>query len=400
MNKILKFISLDKRKAGWKHLKYFCDTEYAVSQMRYLQKIPEGNYSNLRKQAEQVRYCILQAEEYFQSAENVSIITKPNLLYYGCASLTKAMLLMLGNGTSSFDYQRKKNLHHHHGLDFFTINENITKNLDTKSFLENLHVKIHKNTKHQPWGHFPLWYQLLIPVPISIKTKTVDNTQSQTVIERSEPYPGCDLRNLESLIEQNFNVLKLMQNMPDLNTDLSAFNVESKLCAGNTTLDYKEFYTEKNGQKTLEKKTETHNFFINNIRNENLKNKLLEFYRKHNPSIKIISDFGLSIHLRLTITRTKENPGAGFYYLDIVEDYFGNKFIIQDPEEYICEVASFYIVLFAFGMYCRYHPDIWVPSISNNIRLKQLVETFLAVVEIKYPIMILDQITKMKHNFE
>src|SRR4029077_18676377 len=76
---------------------------------------------NLRKQAAQIRYCILQGKEYFTAARHVGIATRPNLLYYGLSALAQAIILLRGGGTYSFDYIRSKGqIKGHHGLELIS----------------------------------------------------------------------------------------------------------------------------------------------------------------------------------------------------------------------------------------------------------------------------------------
>ena len=92
----------------WKHLRLLEDTS-TVSEIMSAEHFQgkshevEKNLKNISKQAEQVSFCIRQAEEYFESSNVVSLATKPLLLYYGAASLAMALSLIRKDGEHSLD---------------------------------------------------------------------------------------------------------------------------------------------------------------------------------------------------------------------------------------------------------------------------------------------------------
>jgi len=108
--------SEDPNEYVWKNLRYFQDAKRVAEQIADYHQADKGE-PNLRKQATQLGYCIRQAEEYFRASSQVGLATRPTLLYYGAASLTKALVLLRLDGNHSFDALRKSKKHQHHGLD-------------------------------------------------------------------------------------------------------------------------------------------------------------------------------------------------------------------------------------------------------------------------------------------
>src|SRR5438093_94259 len=86
---------------AWTKLRKFHNVELIANKIQELQNAPETQRNNVKKQAQQLRYCMVQAREYFQAAEIVSIATKPNLMYYGAMSLALADILLKQSGLSS-----------------------------------------------------------------------------------------------------------------------------------------------------------------------------------------------------------------------------------------------------------------------------------------------------------
>jgi hypothetical protein len=86
--------------------------ENVADRISAIHNVPEKHRANIRKQAQQLRYCLIQAREHFSAANTVSLATKPNLLNYGLMSLALAEILFKQSGLSSLDKARES----HHGL--------------------------------------------------------------------------------------------------------------------------------------------------------------------------------------------------------------------------------------------------------------------------------------------
>jgi hypothetical protein len=104
----------DVSRYAWSHLRRFQNVPFVAKTISQLQALPSKEKSNVKKQAEQIRACLQQAEEYFEAAQAVSLVTRPNLLYYSVMSLALAEILMKQSGESSLDKARAE--HRHHGL--------------------------------------------------------------------------------------------------------------------------------------------------------------------------------------------------------------------------------------------------------------------------------------------
>jgi hypothetical protein len=97
---------------AWAGLRGFQNVELVTKRIVELHKVPKKFHGDARKQAQQLRYCLIQAREYFNAAAAVSSATKPNLLYYGTMSLALAEILFKQSGDSSLDKAREENRHH------------------------------------------------------------------------------------------------------------------------------------------------------------------------------------------------------------------------------------------------------------------------------------------------
>lgn len=101
---------------GWQEILRLQNVEWVSKRIIEFHKVPRKQFQNVQKQANQIRYCILQAKEYFEAAKNASMATRPLQMYYCCMSLAQAEILLKGDGNSSLERLREK--HSNHGLDF------------------------------------------------------------------------------------------------------------------------------------------------------------------------------------------------------------------------------------------------------------------------------------------
>ena len=95
----------DPERFSWGELRRFHNVEAVQTLISDIHKAPRSD-PNVKKQATQIRYCLQQAREYFDSAKAVSLVTKPVLLYYSIMNLALAEVLLKQDGNSSLDKAR------------------------------------------------------------------------------------------------------------------------------------------------------------------------------------------------------------------------------------------------------------------------------------------------------
>jgi YaaC-like Protein len=109
-----KIRSADRELFAWAGLRKFHNVDVVADKLIEIHSIPARWHQDAKKQAQQLKYCLVQAREYFQAAQSVSLATRPNLLYYGTMSLALAEILFKQSGERSLDKARAE--HRHHGL--------------------------------------------------------------------------------------------------------------------------------------------------------------------------------------------------------------------------------------------------------------------------------------------
>ena len=64
----------------WNGIRRFHNVTFVADLICKLHSVKKDK--NIIKQAEQIKYCLIQAKEYYDAAQAVSLATKPVLMYY------------------------------------------------------------------------------------------------------------------------------------------------------------------------------------------------------------------------------------------------------------------------------------------------------------------------------
>lgn len=368
----------------WKFLRFFKDSDYCSNIMRTNLGLGTSHFkAALKKQTLTIGYCIRQAEEYFLASANVTLATRPLLIYYGIICLSEALVLLREN------IRRKGTAQNHHGLFLKPIGTFS----DTQSFFESLNCEFNL-VAEIPYGQFDRFYKSLSPQQLQIPIKIIKKG-STSVIDSSQITPGVDLRPLESIINEKIKPFELLKYLPDMYHLFRDMKIETNLSRGNLNIIYNHQYGE---NEQLQKIKETHNFYVDDITSPK-KEKFIKFYAEMNPAIKLIDNFTKNLRLSLEREYTFNQAQPMIYYPDIIEDIHNQKFYVIDPEAHIMELAAFYILSFCLGTLCRYYPDIWIKAIDSNVQITEICDSLLNILVRKFPNLILDQMTQYKHHF-
>lgn len=108
------YSSVDVAKYAWMRLAQYQNIEAVTQQIMRLHALPERHRANARRQAAQIRQCLMQAREYFEAAQVVSLATRPVLLYYSLMSLALCEILLKQSADSRLERLRAE--HGCHGL--------------------------------------------------------------------------------------------------------------------------------------------------------------------------------------------------------------------------------------------------------------------------------------------
>ena len=155
----------DLARAAWDGLRRHRNVEWVSQKLIERHSIPRAQHGNARKQAQQIRYCLDQAFEYFRAAQSVSLATKPVLMYYATLSLATAEILYKQTGESSLDRARAE--HRHHGLIFRVVEQPQGLLTECAQALRAFPLVDHGLRK----GTFELWHRSARHLPIVGRTE-------------------------------------------------------------------------------------------------------------------------------------------------------------------------------------------------------------------------------------
>jgi len=217
----------------WKYLRFFLDVPATAEMIHQLHGVPAGTHTkNITKQAQQIGFCIRQAEQYFMASAQVGLPTRPVLLYYGALGLSQALILLKKDGTFSLDARRKDRRHNHHGLELKRGFADDAVHTETpQGFLEKVECYCHSHNG-APWGHFPLFYKSLAPPATTTRAEIFITGKSGSLL-RDYPLNCADLPTLDSIAGRRLNAWELLKGLPDLHFSLAELGTWSNLCRGN-----------------------------------------------------------------------------------------------------------------------------------------------------------------------
>jgi hypothetical protein len=382
----------------WKNLRYYLDTCYVADRIAEIHKIEPKHKKNADKQAEQLGYCIRQAEEYFKASEQVGLPTRPTLMYYGAVSLSKALVLLRLSGEYSFDQLRKANKHQHHGLELERGFKQYRKGDGAAAFLQSLTCKPFRHpTSHTPWGHFALFYESLTNTANRVKCEWISRVGRvilNMVRTTTYSFDLCSKRPLDSVIEGTFTVFGLLRSLPDLVHVFRQYGIRPLIAEGAIDVEVQDGTPGKGEawKLTIEKRWYT----ITGL-NEREIALFVSLFDRLNPLIKLQMTEGDTLGFSLE-RRSGELAGTNINIPDCTCDISGRQYFIMDPESYILEPAAMLVGLFCLGMVARYHADIWMQAIDEDVRIAELVDSFLNVCHRKFPNLILDQLSDTHHH--
>lgn len=402
INQVKEIISEDPIRQVWKLLHYFHDIKYTSKQIKRVHGITDDSQdNNIKKQAQNISYCLKQAEDYFNASTVVGLSTRPTLLYYGVVNLSQALVLLKQNGNYSFDVLRKNDKQYsNHGLELVKEIKSIKPN-QPNEFFDCLKCII-KTNNEGPIGQFAIFYKSLVPQAICIHQSIHDSGKS-TFIERDIAHPAVDIIPINDLKEKEINILEIIKGLPDLYSDLFDIGVQPALTRGNNTRSVINYYKkdETTGENKRDKVSITDDFFVDGIPIDK-KQIFLDYYKEKIPAMTTVADFGSNLHFQLKkdllIDGVIQEDTQPSYYPDIVDSINGKKFYVLDPKNYLPEPASYFAITYCLGMLSRYYPDIWIRTIKDEPSVAEITDTILNTVYRKFPNLILDQMTSIKHN--
>jgi len=364
---------------AWSELRKFQNIEFTERCIFRLHKLDRRWAQNVRKQAIQIRQCLLQAEEYHTASKSVSLATKPVLLYYSILSLALAEILMKQSGASSLDKMRQE--HRHHGL---TFSLGQTTSNDAIEKLKGLRAKPLINNGLR-LGTFEIWHRSAREMPaIGNQTFIYKNLNATTkrIIQLFMP----DNSRLDLVPKNGVDLHECLTHYPSFNLSFLDSRLSPRIVRASIEQVIVNQETNKTQIKVHPGRTSDIDEFIENI--------------KLSPSI-------------VNIMNIKKLPSG--YIIEWTEDSINYGHQCKLPHCVLCsesyslfypydvpynEFGLTYLILFISGSYARYYPDHWIKDIEGNSIIAHSISRFIDEAQDRMLLLILSELSRIYYVSE
>ena len=368
----------DIQNYAWSRFDLYRNIDLCTQTISTLHSLPKNQIQNAKKQAEQIKYCLTQAKEYFDAAKNASPATKPVLLYYSIMSLALTEILLKQTAATS-RLEALRQHHNCHGLQF-VLNKKpeVKDSLDVAS--SNISAKPQLKSNIGPVGTFEVWKRSAREYPLGgyhlINFPSSSQTTYQSLLSPSDipppPLPKKGITLYECLVE--------LPNMADL---LRSFNLELNMVRSHVK-------SEQTGLSSDSKK-----FLIIHPQNPNLIDKFNNLITAHPSAINFIE--------------INEMPGSG-YILTLLDQInnspinFPHSICTSDKNIYsscstynLGEFGFTHAAMHMCGNFARYYPDIWLKHIEHKSPLYMAIDQLCNQSFDRIPLPMLSELTRIYH---
>ncbi|NMT62192.1 YaaC family protein [Marinobacter orientalis] len=370
----MEWITTDNvEKETWRRLLEFANDEFSIAKIEERHgPINKKNEKNYKKQATQIRLCLLQAKEYLDSCRNSSLITSPNLLYYSSVSLCSATMLINGTGNKSLDYLRAHGKAKNHGFSKVVEEKNFS---EKTNLLNQVFLKIEKE------GFFKEWYETM-PKTEAQHTQFIQSDLDQGTLTGITSLGSSTFVSFEAFLDQAVSLIDLIKRIPDLSEDLRRLGIETP----NSRMS--EMIVNNNGH--LQRSWNIHNCYSE----AHLNGILSEFVVHENPE-KISFKTQISSNKKSAIVSISYKNDTPLKYSSPESRWTtqGRTYCYPGGLE-VPEIVDCFGILYLLGMICRYYPDLWITTIDRHAISSKIIENTIETMKQKFPILALEILSK------
>lgn len=360
---------------AWNNLTQFHNIDYLTKILVENHKIDSRNRKNAKLQAEQIKFCLIQAKEYFDAANIVSLSTKPVMQYYGIMSMALAEILF--KNSAEYRLQKIREKYNCHGLKT-KIKQLPNINDDADIAMKNMIAVPQATSDDNGSGVFDVWH------------------------ESSREYPaGAEINNyFGSTCNRSYNVFLIGEDIKP--EKLKKTGLSLNLCVEH--LPYMEDVLLHWGcrfrmiRATLKREIKQDQ---NSIKNT---------YIIHPATKNLIEDFGSLVRTKASFVNNvefQESSGGVIFSYDAMEGHilnFPSSITIDESITYFScdkinlnEFGLLYICLHIIGNFARYYPDNWIKQIENNSPLINIIRVLCDRAQERLPLLLLSEMTRMYH---
>jgi hypothetical protein len=360
---------------AWGHLAVYQNVAYTAQRIIANHRLPERHWENARRQAKQIRYCLIQAKEYFDAAKAVTLSTRPALLYYCAMSLALTEILMKQSGDSRLERLRETN--GAHGLVFrsqgpLKIGDTLT------NLAQGLVAKQQLDQAGSPWGTFEIWRRSSREHPLcGFDTRVHEDGRTSTSGFAALMFGA----NTEppTLPLEGITLLNCLERLPQMATTLHVLGSVVKLVR--TTVERKHH-----------KNVATLELMVHPARPDLMEAfaAQITFYPSADLGrVRIVeypSGFGFSVE-----QVQGQMPSLRSLPYCIVTDTKNVWFECGSAQ--LNEFGLLYVALHICGNFARYFPDKWLDHVEQRSALCVVIERLLDVAAERLPLLCASELT-------
>lgn len=374
---VSKINELDVENYAWRRLEQFQNIEFTAQLICQLHKLERKQLPNARKQAEQIKFCLIQAKEYFEASKLVSLATKPVQQYYCVMSLALAEVLLKQTADSRLSELREK--HNCHGLAFSLSADPISSDSLTDA-LAKIYAKPQLGSNGQPKGTFEVWRRSAREYPLGGYLTEMHGEASTTAFRALF---GPDDISPPPLGNKGVSLHQCLTNLPYMADAMARWGVQLRMVKAKVSRAYTAS-TNKSSTRII----------------------------VHPTSSDLLDAFGnlckISSNSINTIKITELPSG---YILDWEDndDYMclphstcinSEDVFFTCSSENLGEFGYLYLSLHMLGNYARYYPDQWVKHIEAYSPLASVVDDLCRNAMTRLPLLSLSELSRSYHVIE
>jgi len=359
---------------AWAVLRKFQNVELVAKKLIEIHSIPSKHHDDARKQAQQLRYCLIQAREYFAAAAVVSTATKPNLLYYGTMSLALAEILFKQSGDSSLDRARTEN--RHHGLTM-TVGS-VKKGANLQTAADAIRARPHEvqGVRH---GTFDLWHRTSREHPLCGNVNAHLQSGGSHLLYRvifqavDSDYPAIP--------SAGITLAECIKSIPHMMESLFRTPIYSNLVRGKCSSEVWQG-PDWRAQHTI--------IFHPNSQHP----KYLELIRVDPNSIDRIAIYEVGTAATITLNSDWVN-GSVRMPMPPAASITTEEWRMWTNSPPLNEFGYLYVAIYLAGNYSRYYPDRWLLDVEASTALSLAIEELCSLCEWRIPWLAMCELDQM-----
>lgn len=374
---VSKINELDVENFAWRRLSQFQNIEFTAQQICRLHKLDKKQLPNAKKQAEQIKFCLTQAKEYFEASKVVTLATKPVLQYYCIMSLALAEILLKQSADSRLAALRAS--HNCHDLTF-SITADPGAHESLAETLIKLYAKPQVGSNGKPKGTFEVWRRSAREYPLA-----------GYFVERHGAATSTDFRTLfgpedcppPQLSSKGINLHQCLTNLPYMADAMARWGVQLRMVRAKVSREW-----EPSSRKS------TTRIIV------------------HPTSQDLLEAFGNLCKLCPSLVnelRFTELPSGYILDWDDSGRYMclpHSTCINSEDTYFTCssenlgEFGYLYLSLHMLGNYARYYPDQWIKHIEVCSPLASVADDLCRNAITRLPLLSLSELSRNYHVIE